>query len=130
MGRGFPVKPRVLSVSHDDVVLSTRNQVLVQAGYHVTTTTELEQAVACLTEQPFDVVVLGDSIQANLRHQLAGKVKATRPSTAVLMLYLPGEAPPPKGHVDAMVGSLDGPEALLAAIQGLLPERRRASSSR
>lgn len=131
MSGGVPVKPRVLSVSHDEVVLSTRNEVMVQAGYEVTTRIEAEQAVACLSEQAFDVVVLGDSIQTGLRHQLAKRFKATRPSTAVVMLFRNGETPPPKGAVDALVGSLDGPEALLLAIRNVLPqERSRASSSR
>ena len=125
------MKPRVLSVSNDGVVLSTRNEVLAQAGYDVTTKIEAEQAVACLGERAFEVVVLGDSIQTSLRHQLARRFKATRPSTAVVMLFRNGEPPPPKGSVDALVGSMDGPEALLLAIRNVLPEERsRANSSR
>ncbi len=131
MGWGFRVKPRVLSVCHDDVVLSTRNEVLSQAGYEVTTTMEAEQAVACLSRSPFEVVVVGDSILPSVRHQLAKRLKSTRPGTAVVMLCRTGETPPPKGSVDAVVGSLDGPEALRQAIRNLLPgEPARASSSR
>ncbi len=131
-GRGvFPVKARVLSVSQDDVVLSTRNEVLTQAGYDVTTTMEVERAIACLIESAFDVVVVGDSILPSQRHQLAKRIKSARPSTAVVMLCRTGEAPPPKGTVDAMVGSLDGPEALLLAIRNVLPgDGSRASVSR
>ncbi len=125
------MKPRVLSVSHDDVVLSTRNEVLTQAGYEVTATVEVEQALACLTERAFDVVVVGDSILPSQRHQLARKIKSARPGTAVVMLCRTGETPPPKGTVDALVGSLDGPEALLLAIRNVLPgDSARTSASR
>ncbi len=122
---------RVLSVSHDDVVLSTRNEVLTQAGYDVTTTMEVERAIACLLESAFDVVVVGDSILPRQRHQLAQRIKSTRPGTAVVMLCRTGEAPPPKGAVDALVGSLDGPEALLLALRNVLPDdSAEASASR
>jgi hypothetical protein len=113
-----PTGPRILSLSRDPVILSTRNLVLKSAGYEVASPPP-EEAVKVFIREQVSLVVLGGSIDVDQRQQLAVKLHSLKPTVPIVDVYRAGEESP-VGEADAHVGSLDGPEALLTAADKLI----------
>ena len=118
MRHALPVNQskHILLVSTDPDIGAARALVLRDAGYLVTATTSREEAERALAGGDFDVFVLchtvasGDALalaQAFRRINPAGKVVAV-----VTGLFLAIRA-------DRVVPTLDGPHALLAAVDSL-----------
>jgi DNA-binding NtrC family response regulator len=112
-------KPRILSVCNDGSVLRTRGLVLQNAGYNVCPAEDVSQAVDRCSSNNFDVAVLGASLPYNDRIALAAEVKKRWPSTHVVMYCRIHEIP---ANADAVIDPLDGPGALLFAIESTLDE--------
>lgn len=112
-------KPRILSVCNDGSVLRTRGMVLQNAGYHVASAEDYNQAVSQCALNSFDVAVLSASLPYDDRIALAAEVKKRWPTTHVVMYCRIHELP---AHADAVIDPFDGPGALLFAIESTLDE--------
>lgn len=112
-------KPKVLSVGNDGSVLRTRGMVLQNAGYSVSSAENYTQAVDQCAASNFDVAVLSASLPYDDRIALAAEVKKRWPSTHVVMCCRIHEMP---AHADAVIDPLDGPGALLFAIESTLDD--------
>jgi DNA-binding NtrC family response regulator len=109
---------RILSTSRNVAVLRTRNLVLQSAGYEVVTTRDSDEFIRLLADEPFDAVVLGDSIDLGARIQLAGKCRQCKPHTPVIAFFkTPAEAQQLLPYTHSLIGSLDGPERLIDAVR-------------
>lgn len=113
-----PVARRVLSVSRDPMLLTSRNAILQQAGYTVETTMKTSEALEIVRNGRVDAVVLGDSVSYAERNALAQAIREIAPKLPILVLKLASEVPPPEAT--SWMDSLDGPEALLAKLSEIL----------
>jgi CheY-like chemotaxis protein len=112
-------KPRVLSVCNDGSVLRTRSLVLQNAGYSVCPAENYNDAINRCSSDNFEIAVLGASLPYDDRVALAAEVKKRCPSTHVVMYCRVHEIP---AHADAVIDPLDGPGALLFAIESTLEQ--------
>lgn len=119
-------QPVVLSISHHPGVLASHNAVLESAGFRVLGTMDGAECLRLLREQPIDLLVLGDSIAEQERHNLAQKAREVSPRTRIVMVYRTGDSSPFTRVADAYVGSLDGPQALIEEARELTRSRDTA----
>lgn len=110
----------ILSVSHDVSVLETRNAVLRTAGFTVETTTSAAEAIKILQRTRIDAVVLGDSIPWEERNALVHAVRQIKSDVPVVALRRDNE--PLIAEAECM-GSLDGPESLIAKVRAAVSSR-------
>lgn len=116
---------RILSTSRNATVLRTRNLVLQSAGYDVTTTRDPKEFTNFIKKESFDAVVMGDSIDLGERVELASKIAASKPNLPLVIFFkTPAEAQQLLPYAHSLVGSLDGPERLIAAVQGAVQEQK------
>lgn len=116
---------RILSTSRNATVLRTRNLVLQSAGYDVTTTRDPKEFTSFIEKESFDAVVMGDSIDLAERVELASKIAALKPNLPLVIFFkTPAEAQQLLPYAHSLVGSLDGPERLIAAVQGAVQEQK------
>lgn len=116
---------RILSTSRNATVLRTRNLVLQSAGYDVTTTRDPKEFTNFIKKESFDAVVMGDSIDLAERVELASKIAASKPNLPLVIFFkTPAEAQQLLPYAHSLVGSLDGPERLIAAVQGAVQKNK------
>lgn len=106
----------VLCVSFDKVVSDARCAALQQAGYAVTTATQMAEAVKLLAAEKFALVVIGHRFPKSERHQLAQKAKEAQ----ARVLLICGSSADSEIPADARVYALEGVEGLVAAASKLL----------
>ena len=76
----------ILSAGRDRPLLYTRNRVLEEAGYLVTSTSTAAETVEKFFDGDFDLVVLCHSIPLEERERVATLVRMHSPSTPVIAL--------------------------------------------
>jgi DNA-binding NarL/FixJ family response regulator len=95
-------------------------------------------ALEIFQHDDFDVVILGDSMPAELGCRVLRGLKDIKPKVPVVVVYHSGESNEHIQQADAVCGSLDGPERLIstvASVIGFTPKsayktsRRAASAS-
>lgn len=113
---------RILCVSFDKLVSDSRCAELKEAGYSVTTSLQIDQAMELLGSEKFDLVVLGH------RFPKAGKQAVARlaQGTKVPLVLVCGAGPDTDIPADARVYALQGPEGIVAAASQLLSAQRAA----
>lgn len=116
----------VLTVSRDEIVLYSRNEILRQAGYKVLSTLDETEAVVIAHNEPIDAVVLGDSIPCEDRNALVRAIRAVNRSAAILVLCLGCDPVPPEA--DGSMDSLDGAKRLLDLLGQMLNRDMRQSA--
>lgn len=79
----------VLCTGVDPVLLQTRKLILEQAGHKVVTATDQCQITTACAEHRFDVVVIGQTVSANLKSIIASLIRNHCPSAKILELYPP-----------------------------------------
>jgi len=105
--------------------------ILERAGYKVIAIANPEEAVRIFTASAVDAVVLGDSIQADQRNDLARTFKRLSPSVPILALSQTSGSQVPAGIVDEQLESLGDPQLLLEALKRVLVRGGdRSASSR
>ena len=116
-------RPRVLSVTYDHSLASTREMLFVQAGFGVSSFMDTAAAIARCDEETFDVIVVGHSIPLAERKTL---VKALRYkcSTPILALTRPGE--PTLIEADYLFDPAEPPSLLVETVKRILvmPKQR------
>ena len=114
---------RLLSVCRESGILFTRNQVLQQAGYTVVAAVEIQDALAAMERERFDLVIIGHLYETAEKNLIA--TEARRAGFKVLCMHS-GLNPPDVDAATAFIHNLERPERLLATIAALV---ERAASA-
>lgn len=80
-------KKRALSTSWHSSALQTRNQIIESVGYEVTTTRDSKIFLSLLEKEHFDVVVIGDSIDLEVRVELVSRAHRIKPRVPIVVFY-------------------------------------------
>jgi len=116
---------RVLSTSRNVRLLLSRNNVLALAGFSVISPKHPEQSAILAAQENVDAVVIGHSIDAELRKSIIAELRVACPQCLICFVY---EAPDTSGEplADVSLDVTNGPEPLIVALQERLP-RSKAS---
>jgi DNA-binding response OmpR family regulator len=98
-------------------LLELRAAVLQEAGHAVFTTTNLEVALARIHRRECDVLLLCYSISTEWRDELTRSFRHYCPDGCIVAVTNRPVCELPK-VVDRLVYGVDGPEALIEAVQG------------
>jgi DNA-binding response OmpR family regulator len=111
----------ILSVSYDPNLLFTRQLILEQAGYQVTSALGFTKALAYCKNSSFNLLILGHSIPHSDKCALVESFRASC-SAPIVLLLRPGEP-----HVDGVQHYLspDNPRMLLEEIAAIVGESRQ-----
>ena len=108
---------RVLSTGHNSVALRSRNLLIQQAGYQVTTTKETGLLLELAHKDDFDAVVFCNSIPAHLRESVARELKRLKPTLPLIMVYSDDdERKRLQGLADELVIATGASQALIEEI--------------
>ncbi len=111
-------KNKLLCVSFDKTSSEARQEILRKAGYAVTSITTINEAVDLLAAEKFDVVIIGHRFSRDQKLTLAKRAKDCN-TPVVLVRSASADADIP---ADSRVYPLDGSEAIVKAVQSLLPK--------
>ncbi len=120
--------PRLLSISRNPRLLATRNDALALAGFTVVSPRVPEQALLLLHQEHFDAVILGHSVEPELRKQLISSIRDASPDLPIAFVFLPAEDPGKEPLADFVVDISHGPMALLQALGDRLNIKGESSS--
>jgi len=116
MNQNIPTSPgsdRILSVSYDATLLATRQMLLEARGYAVVSALGFMSAADYCRTGTCQLVILGHSIPAEDKEELARIFRAHTSRRPILSLELPGEE-----RIDAdYYASVFEPEEFLAAVE-------------
>ncbi len=110
---------RILSVSYDAPLLATRHFLLERAGYEVISGVGFTESMDLLSDNNFDLFLLGHSIPQRDKTALIAMAKKIR-DCKVLSIRRHGDRPHPDANLS--VDADDGPGALLDAVNSVLAE--------
>ena len=79
--------PRILSVSRNPRLLVTRNDALALAGYGVTSPKEPDDALILFSQETFDAVIIGDSVEHETRQSLITAIRDRRPDMPIVFAH-------------------------------------------
>jgi len=116
---------RILSVSYDSVLLATRQMLLEQKGYHVTSALGFSEAVEDCQNKGFDLFVLGHSIPEKDKLHLIKTFRCNCPAP-ILSLERIGE----KQVRCDFHASPDDPERFLEVVENILSGGENRSEQR
>ncbi len=116
---------KILCVSFDRMVSEDRRTLLKEAGYDVLTTTSVKEALAVLSREKFDAVIIGHRFSAEEKYQLAVEAEE-KASTPVLLVC--GATPESEIPATRRVFALQGSTGLLSALSALLPAQAEPRS--
>ena len=100
----------------------TRNLILEQAGYRVVSASDPTEATAVFTHSVVHAVVLGDSLPAAERLEIARAFKQLKPTVPIVALSKTSGTQFSAGLVDEQLESLGDPRLLLEALERVLPD--------
>ena len=112
----------LLCVSKSSSAQITRNLILERAGYKVLSASDPEEAAAIFTSKVVHAVLVGDSLQAEQRLELARKFRQLNRSIPIVVLSKSSGTQVPAALVDEQLESLGDPCLLLEALARVLPE--------
>jgi len=110
----------VLCVSKISPAQITRNMILERAGYQIVAIDDPDEAVRIFKTCAVSAVVFGDSINGELRFQLARTFKALNRAVPIVALSKTSGSQLPAGLIDQHLESLGDPHLLLEALQRVL----------
>jgi DNA-binding response OmpR family regulator len=113
---------KVLSISYDEPLLKTREMILTQAGYEVTSALGFPEALKYCNERAYDLVIMGQSIPRRDKQSMLEKVRRFD-GVPVLAFRLHGEEP--MLGVDYSIENSEGPAALLSTIKKAVSAKRK-----
>jgi DNA-binding response OmpR family regulator len=108
----------ILCVSFDRMVSDNRCVMLKEAGYDVTATTNVEEALDLLGRERFDAVIVGHRFSEEEKYLLA--VEAKEKSYAPVLLVC-GASADSQIPATSRVYALEGSAGLLSALSALIP---------
>lgn len=109
--------PRILSVSYDAMLLSTRQMMLESHGYTVTSAEGFVDAIRMCRGGNYDLLIIGHSIPHTDKEAIVAEM-LQHCSAPVLALLRPNEA-----QLECATESVDAgrPDLLVAAVERLAP---------
>jgi CheY-like chemotaxis protein len=111
---------KILSVSYDPTLLSTRHLVLQTEGHEVTSVCGLSAGLEQAKDGTrFDLLIVGHSIPDSDKEALIEAFRASRPSAPIIAMTRPGEGV--VRHADLEIGP--DPRALLDSVMKLMSSR-------
>ena len=110
----------VLCVSKISPAQVTRNMILERAGYKVVAIVNPDEAMRIFASSPTNAVVLGDSIPADRRLDLARSFKRLHQHVPIIAFSNSSGSQLPAGTVDEQLESLGDPHLLLEALKRVL----------
>lgn len=108
---------RILSISYDGPLLVTREMMLRQAGFMVTSALGFNEAIKQCNTGEFDLIMVGHSIPLKDKAALVAAIKQHSHSP---ILSIRRHEIDPLPEVDLSVDAQDGPQALLRAVKEVL----------
>ncbi len=120
--------PRLLSISRNPRLLATRNDALALAGFTVVSPRSPEQTMLLLHQEHFDAVIIGHSVEPQLRRQLIASIRDASPDLPIAYVFAPGDDPETEPLADFSVDISHGPMALLQALRTHLHLKGESSS--
>jgi len=111
-------KKRILCISYDESLLTTRKLLFERAGFDVVPAFGFTEAsTICRNDPMFDLIVMGHSIPQADKIALVGLL---RPNCTAPILSIRRAFEPSLQEADFYVSSTDGPEALIEAARNAL----------
>jgi DNA-binding NtrC family response regulator len=110
----------VLCVSKISPAQITRNMILERAGYQIVAIDDPDEAVRIFKTAAVSAVVFGDSVNGELRFQLARAFKTLNRAVPIVALSKTSGSQIPAGLIDQHLESLGDPHLLLEALQRVL----------
>ena len=120
----------VLCVSKISPAQITRNMILERAGYRIVAIDDPNEAVRMFKTSVVDAVVIGDSMNGELRFQLARTFKTLNSAVPIVALSNTSGSQMPAGLVDQQLESLGDPHLLLEALKHVLSRDGDGSAHR
>lgn len=117
---------RVLSACRQSDVLFIRNEILQHAGYTVAAAVSVDEALAAIDREPFDLIIVGHLYDIHEKNRIASK--ARRSGLKVLCMHSEAQHPDVQA-ADDFIHNLEGPERLLATVAALIEKQRRPGSA-
>ncbi len=114
---------RILSISYDESLLTTRHMILQEAGFRVTSVLGFLDAIGACEKEPFDLIIVGHSIPGSDKKALLEKLKETCPQSPVLGLRRVGQ--PAMEGMDCTIEAEEGPATLIAMVQKAVEEKSK-----
>jgi DNA-binding NtrC family response regulator len=111
----------LLCVSRPSFAQVTRNLILERAGYVVVPARDPAEATELFNPSVVHAVVIGDSLHAEQRMELAQAFKQLAPAVPIVALSNTSGTQIPAGLVDEQLESLGDPRLLLEALLRILP---------
>lgn len=115
-------KARILSITYNESLMQTREMILRNAGYDVTSALGFVEAQSVCAEQPFDLVIVGHSIPTNDKLAI---IKCAKARTGAVVLCLRKPNAPVLREADYSTDETD-PGGLVAAVKSALANGRRS----
>lgn len=119
---------RILSVSRNVSLLLQRNNVLAIAGFSVISPRYPEQTPALAMSEKVDAVVIGHSVDANVRRTVISELRRECPDCVICFVYV---SPHKDGEplADVSLDVTGGPEPLILVLQERLSKTRPKGTS-
>ena len=114
----------ILSISYDATLLKTRQHLLEQKGYSVTSAEGFTEAMECCHGGDFDLVVIGHSIPHKDKEAIFKAVQQT--CAAPVIALSRGSEPPLKGAAD-IVDPMN-PVKFLDAVDRVFANKQKANA--
>ncbi len=113
---------RVLSISRNVRLLLSRNDVLAMAGFSVISPKHPEEAPLLASQEDVDAVVIGHSVDCDLRRNLIAELRRICPGCLICFVYA---EPDTTGEplADLSLDLTRGPEPLVLALEERLSKR-------
>jgi CheY-like chemotaxis protein len=112
------MKKHILSISYDQSLLVTRQMILEQAGYDVSSAFGFAEALdICKARKDFDLILMGHSMPQKDKTVLLGLL---RPECNAPLLSIRKHGDSPLPGADYSVDAHDGPSALLEVVKETL----------
>jgi hypothetical protein len=113
----LPSPIRVLSVAYEPVLLSTRQRILELENFAVHSLADASKIPSGIEiHGPFDVVILGQTLDVAQIKTAAVWLRSHQPSTKILLLGTDARGLEPS-QFDELMNSADGPLPFLAAVR-------------
>jgi DNA-binding NtrC family response regulator len=120
----MPTKKRLLCISYDESLLTTRKMILERAGFDVTPAFgSAEASRICSFDPMFDLIVMGHSIP---RADKAALVGMLRSNCKAPVLSIRRHLDQPLPEADFSVDSQEGPDALVEAVQTAVEQKTKS----
>ena len=111
----------LLCISKPSFAQVTRNLILERAGYVVVPARDAAEATELFNPSAVHAVVIGDSLHAEQRLELAQTFKRLAPAVPIVALSKTSGTQIPSGLVDEQLESLGDPHLLLETLLRILP---------